>query len=243
MDAIVSPRTAAFGALVSAAFVAYAARASIVTPHLHESGLKTVADRVHGLAIQVRARAFLADDTERGVRVHEAVSVASGVLIGDGVAIVELDAVTVDTADGLVPANQIEVVIDDVGAMPARLIAGDRSLDIAVLQLPAAVRDVPGAVLADDAPSVGDAVLAFGVDGDSVSAAQVLLARWDGDDSQGGLRIDRALPARYRGGPIFDARGELVGVTTRVTDAGSNGVATTSSLRSVLHKAFAADGI
>lgn len=240
MAAIVSPARAAAGVLAAAILAGYAARAAVVTPWLYQSDFGSVADRVHALAVQVRARASVGD----GARTHEAISVASGVLIGDGIAIAEFDAVTLSTPDGPAPADQIEVVIDDVGPVPARLVAGDEGLDIAVLELPAAVRPLPGAVMAEDAPGVGDAALAVGIDGDSIQAAEVLLGGSEyAGESDARLRLDRELPLAFRGGPLFDGHGRLVGIATRPTAAGADAVTTIAALRSLLQKAFASDGI
>ena len=244
MDAIVPRAKAALGVLAVAILAGSAAAAAVVAPRLYQSDFATVADRVHALTVQVRARAYVADDSEGQVRVHDAISVASGVLVGQGVAIAEFDAVMLSTPDGPAPANEIEVLIDDVGAVPARLVAADENADVAVLQLPTAVRRLPGAVMADDAPAIGDAVLAIGIEGDSIKAAEVLLAGSENaGETDGRLRLDRNLPPPFRGGPLFDAQGRLVGVATRPTSAGADAVTTVSALRRLLQKAFAADGI
>jgi len=226
----------------SIAIVACASRAAVVLPPSGNPGLQSVADRVHALAVLVRARALIGERTDGGgLRVHEALSLASGVLIGNGLALTELGAVTLTAADGRREvASQIEVVVDDVGPLPAHVLAADAALDLAVLRLPDEARALPGALLAPDDPDIGDPLLAVGADGDSLDAVGVHLTRVDsGADGTRRLRTDRALPAPFWGGPLFDARGRLGGLNT--PPAGAAGTAVPASLlRSAVAKVPAA---
>ncbi|MFL5308988.1 MAG: hypothetical protein ACJ79H_00905, partial [Myxococcales bacterium] len=103
---------ARFGACVfaSVAIAAGASAAAVVLPP-PEAGLQAVADRVHALAVLVRARALVPERTDDGaLKVHQALSSASGVLIGDGLVLTELGAVALTAADGRKEVvSQIEI--------------------------------------------------------------------------------------------------------------------------------------
>src|SRR3989442_9836634 len=125
MDRLVRRAPPSAWVFTSIAIVACASRAAVVLPPSGNPGLQSVADRVHSLAVLVRARALIGERTDGGgLRVHEALSLASGVLIGNGLALTELGAVTLTAADGRREvASQIEVVVDDVGPLPAHVLA------------------------------------------------------------------------------------------------------------------------
>jgi len=63
----------------------------------------------------------------------------------------------------------------------------------------------------------------------------------DGEDDSPRLRTDRALPASFRGGPLFDAQGRLAGVNVRRESDGSTAVPA-SLLRPLLEKLLGAGG-
>jgi len=227
---------------VSLAIGAGASDASVVLQPSRNAGLQAVADRVHALAVQVGARAFVADQADGGLRMHEAVSTASGVLVGNGLVLTALSAVTLHGRDGeLQPANEIEVVVDDVGTLPARLLAGDVGLDVAVVQLPDVARSLGAASFASEDPKPRDELLAVGVDGDSIRAAGVLLEQIVLDDAGARLQTDHALPPSFSGGPLFDERGHLVGIAVPGSRAGGTGVPA-SLLRPFLRRALAGIG-
>ncbi len=244
MDHLIGPARLGARVFASIAVIAGASRGAVVLPASPEAGWQSVADQVHTLAILVRARALIADRKDGGaLRVHEAVSLASGVLLGDGLALTELDPLVLTSADGHKDlASQIEIVVDEVGPLPVRVVFCDPALDIAVLRLPEEARSLPGASLAPGEPAVGDALLAVGIDGDSVDAVGVRLVRVDSaEDGTPRLRTDRPLPVRLSGGPLFDGRGHVVGLST--PPAGAEGTAVPASLlRSVLRKLVAAAG-
>ena len=243
MDRIISPGPAAW-VFASAVLSAGAARAAVVVPLPQRPELQAVADRVHALTVQVRARAFIAEHTDGGLRVHEATSSASGVLVGNGLVLTGLSAVMLRGREGgLQPANEIEVVVDDVGTLPARLLAGDTGLEVAVLQRPDEAGSLAGASLAAEDPNAGDAMLAIGVDGDSIRAVGVFLERAGlGDGTGPRLQIDRALPPLFWGGPVFDDRGHLVGITTHPASTGGTAVPA-SLLRPLLRRLLGGSGI
>ena len=217
MDRIGSCRSAAAWIAAVSAFVAGSARAAVVVPVPAQLDMKAVADRVHSLAVAVRARAFVSDG-EPGGRMHltEAVTSASGVLIGDGLVLTTLSSVALRRGDGrFEPAESIGVVADEVGLVPARLVMGDAALDLAVLELPEELRGLDGARFAPTDPVIGDGMLAIGAEGNSLYVVGVNLEQVE--FATGGaarLYVDRAVPPSFSGGPLFDGEGRLAGLTT-----------------------------
>ena len=243
MDRIVSPRRTAAAAFASAGLFVCAAQAAVVVPLPIHPEFQAVADRVHAFTVQVRATAFVTEGSDGPLRMHEAVSLSSGVMVGEGLVLTTLSAVSLRATDGRVqPADQLAVLIDDVGPLPARLLAGDSELDVAVLQLPDQARSLPGASLAPEDPSAGDGMVALYVDGDSIKAVGLLLERIaPGDDARPRLQTDHALPAPFWGGPLFDDRGQLAGINTRSTGADGSAVPV-SLLRALLRRSVGGSG-
>jgi S1-C subfamily serine protease len=216
MDRIGSCRSAAAWIAAVSAF-AGSARAAVVVPVPAPLDMQAVADRVHSLAVAVRARAFVSDGAPGG-RAHltESVTSASGVLIGDGLVLTTLSAVALPRTDGrFEPADGIDIVADEVGVVPARLVMGDPALDLAVLQLPEELRGLDGATFAPKDPVVGDGMLAIGAEGNSLYVVGVNLEQVE--FAAGGaarLYADRPVPPSFSGGPLFDGEGRLAGLTT-----------------------------
>jgi S1-C subfamily serine protease len=243
MDRIVSPLQAAAAAFASAGLFVCAAQAAVVVPLPSHPDLQAVADRVHAFTVQVRATAFVTERTDGPLRMHEAVSFSSGVMVGEGLVLTTLSAVSLRGSDGHVqPADQLAVLVDDVGPLPARLLAGDTGLDVAVLQLPDQARTLAGASLAPEDPSAGDGMVALCVEGDSIRAVGLLLERIaPGDDARPRLQTDHVLPAPFWGGPLYDDRGQLAGIATRST--GANGSAVPASLlRALVRRSIGGSG-
>src|SRR5207237_753066 len=102
---------------------------------------------------------------------------------------------------------------------PALKSVADRVHALAVLLRARAVGD----------PGVGDARLRFGAVGDTLGVLTTHLTRADpGEEATRRLRTDRALRPPFWGGPLFDARGRLVGLNT--PPAGDVGTAVPASL-------------
>jgi len=198
---------------------------------------KTVADRVHGLTVLVRARAFvMGRDAGGHLHVDEGLSAISGVLVGGALAVTDLSSVTMPGKDGKPePVAAIEVVLPEVGTVPAQVAAVDTDLGIAVLRLPDETRELPGAVLATADGAESEARIAIGADDTHLRAIPVVVRS---DPSGSRLSLDRALPDFFRGGPLFDAQGHLAGVMV-----GAGAAVSSSQLRALLDKLAGAGGI
>jgi len=170
---------------------------------------KPIADKLHGTVIDVRGRAPVT--TDGGQPELETLTHGTGTLIGNGLAVTTLHAVALRSPEGrMLPLAHVEVLVPGEGTMQAHVIAGVADLDLAILALPAAAAALEAAPLAPDAPAPGDSLIAMAVDDEAVIGVGIEVAAVEGDLIQ--LRGRRMLDSRFWGGPLFDARGRLVGV-------------------------------
>src|ERR1700675_2851746 len=110
--------------------------AAVVGPLWTAPDLRSVADRAHAWSVHVTARG--ADETVT----------ASGVIIRGGLVLTDLHGLLSKQPDGTIAPAEIVVDVAGVGALPAVLAGADVALGIAVLLLPDAARDLPGADIA-----------------------------------------------------------------------------------------------
>jgi serine protease Do len=117
-------------------------------------------------------------------------------------------------------ADNVEVSLDDGRVFTAKVIGVDERSDVALVKVDGAGR-VPFVTFADDAPRIGDWVIAvgnpFGLGG--TVTAGIVSAR--GRDIGAGpyddfLQIDAAVNRGNSGGPTFDTDGNVVGVNTAI---------------------------
>jgi len=114
----------------------------------------------------------------------------------------------------------------------ARVISGDPSHDLAVLQVQGTVPARPLELGDSDAVQVGQAVLAFGspfgLDGTLTQG--IVSARRDlpamGGQLRGLIQTDATINPGNSGGPLVNSRGEVIGVTTAILSrsGGSQGI-------------------
>lgn len=167
--------------------------ALVVRPLWAPADLHSIADKAHGFTVFVIAKT------------GESQISASGVLINGGLVLTDLHGLVAKQADGSLSEAEIVVVLDGLGAVPARLAGADVALGIAVLRLPDEARKLPGADIATSDPGVADELLAMGTDGKVVDVLGVRV------DHVGLplLHTSATLPGSFRGGPLFDASGHL----------------------------------
>jgi serine protease Do len=117
-------------------------------------------------------------------------------------------------------ANSVQVVTDDGRTYTARVIGTDPRTDIALIKVDGR-DDFPYVALADNAPRIGDWVLAvgnpFGLGG-TVTAGIVSA---NGRDIGAGpyddfIQIDAPVNRGNSGGPTFDVNGHVIGVNTAI---------------------------
>ena len=139
------------------------------------------------------------------------------------------------TPDGLVVTNnhvvaqarQIAVLLADGREFPAEVVGRDASTDVALLRLRAVGREpLPAVYLGDsDKLEVGDWVVAignpFGLDHSvahgMISAKERVLGVGVFDDF---IQTDALINPGNSGGPLFNMRGEVVGVNTAIMSGG-----------------------
>lgn len=152
--------------------------------------------------------------------------------LGSGV-ILSSDGIVVSNYHVVGMATDIRVVLNDRREYSARVLLGDESSDLAILQLDD-VADLPSLNLrSSDDVEVGELVLAignpFGV-GQTVSSGIVSgLARSGGSNGGGRgyfIQTDAPINPGNSGGALVDMAGRLIGVNTSILtrSGGSNGI-------------------
>jgi S1-C subfamily serine protease len=137
---------------------------------------------------------------------------------------------TVITADHVLERDEdIRVVLADGRELPATLVGRDPSSDLAVLRV--AAEGLPtGGVGDGDAVRVGHFVLALGRSGPGPASASVGIVSavggpWRsrrGATVEGYLRTDLTLYPGFSGGPLVDARGQVIGINTSLLGRGQS---------------------
>jgi serine protease Do len=159
--------------------------------------------------------------------------------LAEGPEITSLGSGFLISADGFVVTNDhvvqgadtIEVILQTGERLPARLVGRDPATDLAVLQV-TTDRALPFVAFGNsDAARVGDLVIAignpFGLGGTVtlgiISARNRNIAQGRFDDF---IQTDAAINRGNSGGPLFNMRGEVIGVNTAIVSptGGSVGV-------------------
>jgi len=148
----------------------------------------------------------------------------AGVLAGAGMVLTNLHVVG--------RSRSVQVLLDDGSSYAARVIASDPQVDLALLQIPA--NGHAAAVFSADKPRPGELVYAFGhpwgqrnvLTGGVLSAVTSLRGR-HGEVPV--LRADVQLAPGNSGGPLLNARGEVIGLNAMIF-GGDQSVAIPASL-------------
>jgi putative serine protease PepD len=129
-------------------------------------------------------------------------------------------------------ATLVEVSFSNDERLPARVIGRDPSTDTAVLEVKTYPRALTPLLLGDsDLVRVGDAVVAVGnplgedrsITSGIVSALQRSIVAPNGAPIDHVIQTDAALNHGNSGGPLLNARGEVIGVNSQIQTAGGNG--------------------
>jgi S1-C subfamily serine protease len=129
-------------------------------------------------------------------------------------------------------AKSVQVSFSDNESVRARIVGRDPATDVAVLQVDARSRALTPLTLGDsDTVQVGDSVVAIGnplgedrsITAGIVSALQRQIISPNGFSIDHVIQTDAALNHGNSGGPLIDARGDVIGVNSQIQTDGSNG--------------------
>jgi putative serine protease PepD len=129
-------------------------------------------------------------------------------------------------------ATSVQVSFSNQERLPARIVGRDPSTDLAVLQVHVSSRALMPLPLGDsDLVRVGDAVTAIGnplgedrsITSGIVSALQRRIYAPNGAAIDHAIQTDAALNHGNSGGPLLNARGQVIGVTSQIQTTGSSG--------------------
>ncbi|MBN1210133.1 MAG: Do family serine endopeptidase [Myxococcaceae bacterium] len=124
-------------------------------------------------------------------------------------------------------AVSITVRLDDGRSFPAEVVGRDPLTDVALLKIKSKVENLPSVALGDsDALRVGDWVLAIGNPFGLASSVSLGILSAKARDIQSGpyddfLQTDAAINPGNSGGPLFNMKGEVIGINTAIV--GGNG--------------------
>ena len=139
---------------------------------------------------------------------------------GDGLVLTNHHVV----AGGRHRKGNVRVALRDGRTLDARVVKSDRSLDLALLRLEGDYGDLPAAPIGDsDALRVGELVYAIGHPWGSVGAVSAGIVGGVGElrgpgrgSSARFVRSDVALAPGNSGGPLLNARGEIVAINAMI---------------------------
>lgn len=143
---------------------------------------------------------------------------------GSGVIISE-DGMVLTNNHVIEGAKEVEVILADHREIKARVVGRDAKTDLAVLKIDAG-KDFPAATMGDSAQlQVGDWVMAIGnpfgldhtVTSGIVSAKGRVIGAGPYDDF---IQTDASINPGNSGGPLFNMKGEVVGVNTAILPNG-----------------------
>jgi S1-C subfamily serine protease len=187
------------------------ARAAVIGPMEQKGEFESLADRLRSIVIEVRATAaVVVPGANSAPEVLQTPSFGTGVLLGDGLAVTTLHTVGVVLPGRMTAWSDIEASVPDLGKVAAQVVAWFPELDLAVIRLEGAV-SIGAAPLATETPGAGELLIAMGVDEDAVRVVGVTVAGVSGDQLI--LASSRRIDSRYWGGPVFDLKGRLVGIS------------------------------
>ncbi len=140
-------------------------------------------------------------------------------------------------------AKEINILFSDGSKYKARLIGIDKRTDLALLKI-SAVKDLKFVDFGDSARSrIGDWIIAIGNPfgfGESVSVGIISAISRDvsSNQSEGFLQTDAAINQGNSGGPMFNLKGEVIGVNTAIYSPSGNSVGIGFAIPSIIVSAI-----
>ncbi|HEX2187317.1 MAG TPA: trypsin-like peptidase domain-containing protein [Longimicrobiaceae bacterium] len=174
-------------------------------------------------AAQTPVRTPQASDEQNVIRVARQVSpavvgIASGEASGSGV-IISREGTIVTNAHVVGRASRVEVSLASGERVAGRVLGRDRTVDIAVVQIPARPDVAVAAVGDSDRLTVGQSAVAignpFGLERTVTTGVVSAVNRSPRGIELGGLiQTDAAINPGNSGGPLVDSRGQVIGINT-----------------------------
>jgi serine protease Do len=198
----------------------------VLSPHLR-ADLADLFERVDPSVVVIESHEQVFRGTDR-VEMHMLHRVGAGVVVSE-------DGRIVTAAHVVQSADRVRVTFVDGTAVDARVVGSEPAADIALLGVEALPDGVTVAELGDsDRVRVGDPVFAIGAPYGLAHALSVghVSGRHRGTEIGGDfglgelLQTDAALNRGNSGGPLFNERGEVIGIVSRILSStgGSEGL-------------------
>jgi serine protease Do len=134
--------------------------------------------------------------------------------------IIDAGGIVVTNNHVVAGSDEVTVTLDDGRELKAKVLGTDEATDIAVLQVDAT--GLPAVAFGDsDAARIGDWVIAIGNPFGFGGTVTVGIISARGRDLRAGnyddfLQIDAPINSGNSGGPVFDADGRVIGITTAI---------------------------
>ncbi|MGD9943357.1 MAG: trypsin-like peptidase domain-containing protein [Burkholderiaceae bacterium] len=140
--------------------------------------------------------------------------------------IIQRDGLILTNAHIVRDARAITIRLADRRELPAQVLGADATTDVAVLRIQA--KDLPTVIFGDPAQiAIGDYVLAIGLPSgfDQSATSGIISAKsrtLPGDTYVPFIQTDVATRPGNSGGPLFNARGRVIGINSQVHARGSS---------------------
>jgi serine protease Do len=149
-----------------------------------------------------------------------------GSAVGSGF-VISADGYIVTNNHVIANATEIKVILHDGTSLPAKLVGKDPRADLALLKVDTDIKLTPVTWGKSETVRIGDAVIAignpFGLGGTVttgiISARQRHLSNFGGIPGSSFvdfLQTDAAINKGNSGGPLFNAKGEVIGINTAI---------------------------
>jgi serine protease Do len=206
-------------------------------PYAYPPGLQALPDEEEEEDPMGRYHRFFGDPRFRSPEQREVQGLGSGLYIGDGLVLTNNHVVTVREPGSTQfrPMDDIKVITDQTASdgsreYPAKIVGTDPKTDIALLRIEGEhVKALKGAALGDsDALEVGDHVIAigepFGLEATVTSGIISAKERSLSPDTAYAdfLQTDASINPGNSGGPLFNLKGEAVGINTAIISGANN---------------------
>lgn len=157
------------------------------------------------------------------------VAIGTGFAISDKTIVTNAHVVT-DSFEPEIEAMNVYVQREDAARVRAKIIGVDYHADIAVLEAETKMTDAPLS-FADSLPETGDPVMAIGsplgltytMSVGHITGVDRRLQGLAGFNVYGALQTDAVIAPGNSGGPLINARGEIVGVNSQMLSIGGGG--------------------